>query len=43
MAIVLDDVSYSKILKKVNMKIKYGNIISVIGKNGSGIKNMMEK
>lgn len=42
MAIVLDDVSYSKILKKVNMKIKYGNIISVIGKNGSGKTMLLE-
>lgn len=42
MAIVLEDISYKKILKNVNMKIKYGNIISIIGNNGSGKTTLLE-
>ena len=42
MAIVLKDVSYSKIIKKVNLQIKYGNIVSIIGKNGSGKTTLLE-
>lgn len=42
MAIVLRDISFRKILKKINMEIKYGNIVSIIGPNGSGKTKILD-
>ena len=42
MAVIVEDVSYKNILKKVDIEIKYGNIISVIGPNGCGKTKLLE-
>ena len=36
MEIIFKDVTYSGILKKINLVLKDGEVTSIVGKNGSG-------
>ena len=42
MAIILKNLSYKKVFSNVNIEIKYGNIVSIIGPNGSGKTKILD-